>query len=264
MDSEVRTVVLRAAGTNCDVETDYSFRLAGSYTDLIHVNEIIRGKKSLSDYHILAIPGGFTYGDDVAAGKILANELRYKFGKQLEDFCDSGKIVIGICNGFQVLVKTGLLPDISGNRIQESTLTYNDSGKFEDRWVYMKRDPKDKCIFTQGIEGLIYLPVAHAEGKFVPRDNNMLEELKGNGQIVLRYVDKDGMEASYPWNPNGSIDNVAGISDRSGRIFGIMPHPERHIFPHHHPHWTREKRGRRGDGFIIFENAVEFVRSNLL
>jgi len=264
MDGDVKTVVLRAAGTNCDLETAYAFRLAGSHTDLVHINEIIRGRKSLSEYHILAIPGGFTYGDDVAAGKILANELKCKLGRELEHFCDSGKLVIGICNGFQVLVKTGLLPNIDGRRVQETTLTYNDSGKFEDRWVYLKRDPKSKCVFTQNIDKLIYLPVAHGEGKFIPKDDRVLRELRENGQIVFRYVDGEGLEASYPWNPNGSIDNVAGISDKTGRIFGLMPHPERHIFRHHHPRWTREKLSGPGDGFAIFENAVEFVRSNLL
>lgn len=178
-----KVVVLRTAGTNCDRETVFAFEFAGADVDLIHINEFIRGKKSLQPYKILAIPGGFSYGDDIAAGKVLANELKYKLRDKVEKFVKNGKLVIGICNGLQVLVKTGLLP--------HSTLTFNDSGKFEDRWVYLKNVNRGNCIFTRGID-IIYLPVAHAEGKFTT-DKNTLKELKERDEVVFKYID-DGRE----------------------------------------------------------------------
>lgn len=254
----VRTIVLRAAGTNCDYETVHAFRLAGSQVELTHINELVRGRKRLSDYHILAIPGGFTYGDDIAAGKILANELRYKLMNQLREFVEEGKLILGICNGFQVLVKAGLLPALDGGG-QKVTLTINGSGRFEDRWVYLKRVDGGRCVFTRGIEGMIYLPVAHAEGKFIPRDEEVMGQLLENGQVVFQYVGPDGNPADYPWNPNGSFMGVAGICDLTGRILGLMPHPERFVHPTQHPCWTRERLGREGDGLAIFRNAMEYA-----
>jgi len=244
---------LRTAGTNCDKETVYAFEVAGAYVDLLHINEFIYRNKTLDPYKILAIPGGFSYGDDIAAGKVLANELKYKLRDKVEKFIRSGRLVIGICNGFQVLVKTGFLP--------HSTLTFNDSGKFEDRWVYLKNVNRGKCIFTRGID-TIYLPVAHAEGKFVT-DKKTLKELKEKNQIVFKYVDPAGKEAGYPWNPNGSMENIAGICNNEGNVFGLMPHPERFIIRYQHPHWTRLKLPQTGDGFKIFRNAVWYASRHL-
>jgi phosphoribosylformylglycinamidine synthase len=258
----VKTLVLRAAGSNCDYETVHAFQQVGSEVSLIHINQVVAGKITLSDFHILAIPGGFTYGDDISAGKILANELKYKLNDQLAEFIQAGKLIIGICNGFQVMVKAGLLPEVNlENGEQQATLTNNDSGKFEDRWIYLK-PVSQKCIFTQGIEKSVYFPVAHAEGKFIPKDDTVLQRLRNNDQIVFQYATPDGKVDGYPWNPNGSVENIAGICDATGRIFGLMPHPERHIHPTHHPRWTREGLKSEGDGVMIFRNAVNYVREN--
>ncbi len=258
----VKTLVLRTAGSNCDYETVHAFQHVGSEVSLIHINQIVAGKTRLSNFQILAIPGGFTYGDDISAGKILANELKYKLTDQIENFISDGKLIIGICNGFQVLVKAGLLPEVNlSNGKQLVTLTNNDSGKFEDRWIYLKAVSK-KCVFTRGIEKLVYFPVAHAEGKFIPKDESLLKNLNRNDQIVFQYTNSNGELDGYPWNPNGSIENIAGICDSTGRIFGLMPHPERHFHPTHHPRWTREGMRAEADGVVIFRNAIEYIREN--
>jgi len=257
---DVKVIVLRTAGTNCDQETAFAFQRAGASAELVHVNELRRAEKSLNDYHILALPGGFTYGDDIASGKILANEIRYKLERDVQQFIADGKLIVGICNGFQILVKAGLLPNLAGDfQTIESTLTVNDSAKFEDRWVYLKRS-RTHCVWTRGMDDIIYLPVAHGEGKFIPRDKGFLEQLKKEGLIVFRYCDEKGRGRPYPYNPNGSIEDIAGICDPTGRIFGLMPHPERHIFPTQHPRWTRSSREKFGDGFSIFRNGVEYMR----
>ncbi|MDD4203422.1 MAG: phosphoribosylformylglycinamidine synthase subunit PurQ, partial [Candidatus Omnitrophica bacterium] len=201
------------------------------------------------------------YGDDIASGKILANQIRFNLKDQLKDFIAKNGLIIGICNGFQILVKAGLLPDVKNefNTI-EASLSLNDSAKFEDRWVYLKTE-ETNCVWTKNIAPVIYLPVAHAEGKFIPKDNSLLEKLKQNKQIVFRYTLPCTKEPAYPWNPNGAIDNIAGICDTTGRIFGLMPHPERHIQHTQHPFWTRLKKRKEGDGLQIFRNAIEFSLS---
>ncbi|MFQ5951992.1 MAG: phosphoribosylformylglycinamidine synthase I [Candidatus Omnitrophota bacterium] len=269
---KVKTLILRAAGTNCDQETAHAFREAGSEVDLVHINALMKEKKKLSGYQILAIPGGFTYGDDIASGKILANELKHAMKAHLSSFVKAGKLVIGICNGFQVLVKMGILPDIKGkkNFKVELTLSLNDSGRFEDRWVYLKKteDRKqktDKCVWTEGLPEIIYLPVAHAEGKFMPGSSSILKKLRDNGQIVFRYASKNGSRPSYPENPNGSVDDIAGICDPTGRILGLMPHPERHVTYLQHPNWRRlsQKGKDMGVGLKIFKNGVNFAQNYL-
>lgn len=257
----VKVIVLRAAGTNCDKEAAYAFKAQSAEVDLVHINELKSKKKRLSSYHILIIPGGFTYGDDVAAGRILANELKFTLKDDLVKFIKEGKLIIGICNGFQVLVKAGLLPDVDDFN-QKITLSLNDSGKFEDRWVYLKPNKDSVCIWTKGIERIIYLPIAHAEGKFIT-DPETLNELKVNNQIVFQYTDKDGKPAGYPLNPNGSLESIAGISDKTGQILGLMPHPERFLTIYHHPHWQRLKDKKDSDGNLIFKNAVNFIKNNL-
>jgi len=261
-----KVLVLRTAGTNCDKETAYAFSYVGAYVELVHINELLSKKKKISRYHIMAIPGGFTYGDDLGAGKILANELRFKLKKELDKFLKNGKLIIGICNGFQILVKSGLLPGYRRFE-QEASLILNDSTKFEDRWTYLKRSrfgiAKDKCVWTQNLPEIVYFPVAHAEGKFAVEQDSVLDRLKSNGQIVFQYCNKNGNFGDYPVNPNGSIENIAGICDDSGRVLGLMPHPERHMFFHHHPHWTRLKTRNDGDGMLIFRSGVEYARKNV-
>lgn len=256
----IKVLILYGYGINCDNETQYGFELAGADAKKVHVNELIRGEQKLKDYQILAIPGGFSFGDDIGAGKVLATKIKYNLVAEFSEFIREGKLIIGICNGFQVLVKLGILPGFNRNYDrQDVTLTFNDSGRFEDRWVYLKINQKSPCIFTKGIE-TIYLPVRHGEGKFVSKDEKNRERLIGQNQIVAQYVDDKGDLASYPWNPNGSELNIAGICDESGRIFGLMPHPEAFLFPQNHPSWTRIKI-KEGEGLKIFKNAIDFLKN---
>jgi len=259
--SEVRAIVLRAAGINCDIETEHALELAGAKAKRIHINRIIEDNTLLDKFQIIVFPGGFSYGDDVAAGKILANQIIHHLSEPIRKFIDDGKLALGICNGFQVLVKTGILPGNNSTKHQEeTTITYNDSGKFEDRWVYLAPQT-DKCIFIEPGRQ-IYLPVAHAEGKVVTKDAATLEKLKSEGHVAFKYVDENGKEGNYPINPNGSTDSIAGLTDTTGRILGLMPHPERFVRPTQHPHWSRLKEKPASDGMTIFNNAVKYIQEN--
>jgi phosphoribosylformylglycinamidine synthase subunit PurQ / glutaminase len=273
MSQIVKVIVIRTAGTNCNEETAFAFSRSGAHVEQVHINALMSGTKKLSDYHILALPGGFSYGDDIASGRILANELRLKLGEDIKQFIRDGKLIIGICNGFQILAKAGILPGLgwSSNRTlagarnigQEATLFYNDSAKFETRWVHLKME--SRCVWTKGMSPQIYLPVAHGEGKFIPREKKVLDALVSNGQIVLRYCTSDGGKPAYPDNPNGSTEDIAGICDTTGRVLGLMPHPERHFLFEQHPYWTRlTKKSEFGDGAKIFENGINYVKENLL
>ncbi|HNW39383.1 MAG TPA: phosphoribosylformylglycinamidine synthase I [Candidatus Omnitrophota bacterium] len=256
-----KVCVLRSAGTNCDQETAAAFKMAGAQPELLHINSLVSLARSLDDFHILALPGGFSHGDDVASGKIFANELRFKLVDSLRKFIADGKLIIGICNGFQILVKSGLLPGFGGSNQelkQEVSLILNDSAKFESRWVYLK--PAGNCVWTRGLKKIIYLPVAHGEGKFVAADKRILNRLKQNKQIVFQYSDSAGNLSGYPDNPNGSMESIAGICDETGRVFGLMPHPERHIYAAQHP--RKEGRSKEADGFQIFKNGVNFIKKN--
>jgi len=265
MDNNIKVLILRTAGTNCDQETKLAYELLNVNVTLLHVNELIQAHAKIYNYQIIVFPGGFTYGDDIAAGMILANELKMKLKEQLQKFLQKNGLMIGICNGFQVLVKTGLLPG-HGDWKQRVSLGCNDSGKFEDRWVYLRK-PKtqavkngNRCVWTKGIDELIYLPVAHGEGKFIPKDKGVLKEMLETGKVVFQYCSPKGELASYPDNPNGSVEHVAGICDESGRIFGLMPHPERCIFKTQHPHWRRYRQQSMLDGLKIFKNSIDFLK----
>jgi phosphoribosylformylglycinamidine synthase subunit PurQ / glutaminase len=253
--AQPKVLILRAPGANCDVETQFAFEHAGAKADRLHINRLRDQPSLLHNYQILVIPGGFTYGDDVAAGKILANQLSVFLGEQLRIFRDHEKLILGICNGFQALLKAGLImpPDEEGPL---ATLAHNASGKFDDRWVHLAVRP-GKCPFLKDCERL-YLPIAHGEGNFTCRADWILKGLEQSGQIVLRYVDAAGKSGAYPVNPNGSQGDVAALCDASGRVLGLMPHPERHVLPTHHPHWTRQGLAAEGDGLKLFRNAVEY------
>ena len=248
-----RALVLRAPGTNCDEEAAFAWRLAGAEVESWHLGRLLESPEGLNSFQILTLPGGFSYGDDLGSGKILAARLSTVLGDPLRRFLDRDGLVLGICNGFQVLVKAGLLP---GNReLGPATLTFNDSGHFESRWVRMLPRPglSPFLLDDQPIE----LPVAHGEGKFVLSETSALAKLEAAGQVVLRYADAQGKPTTtYPANPNGSFGAVAGLCDPTGRIFGLMPHPERFVDPLHHPRWTRQGLGTEGDGLRIFRNAV--------
>ena len=266
-----RTLILRAPGTNCDGEAAFAFERAGGQADIVHLNRALEDKRLLAKYQILCIPGGFSYGDDISAGRIFGSQIRHHLYDAIHEFKAAGKLILGICNGFQILIKSGvLLPDKADEPI--ATLTLNASGKFEDRWVQL-RVASPKCVFLIGIESL-YVPIAHAEGRFLARDADTLHELEQNGQLVLKYaepIDPEGRsdtsrlvrhheataKVPYPYNPNGAQLDVAGLCDDTGRVLGLMPHPERHIDPTNHPRWTR-RQADRGEGLAVFENAVRY------
>jgi len=250
-----RVCVLRVAGTNCDYETAWAFAAAGAVPERVHLNLIISGARRLTDFQILVIPGGFSYGDDIAAGRVLANELRYKIRDQISEFLSRKRPVLGICNGFQVLVKSGILPFGSGQKV---TLGWNDSGRFEDRWVFLRTE-ETVCPFVRGLAPVIRMPVAHAEGKFIA-PVRVRRRLAEKGQVVFRYAAASGGPASYPDNPNGSEDDIAGICDSTGLVFGLMPHPERAALREHDPYWLRCGHDDQPPaGAQIFRNVVEYV-----
>jgi len=244
-----KALVLRAAGVNCDIETEFALQKAGFETERVHVFRVIENPRMLRDVQFIVFPGGFSYGDDVAAGKILANQMLHQLAGPLNEFVEAGKLMLGICNGFQVMLKSGLLPwgkvaPLSAHK--DATLGWNDSGMFIDKWIHMTTD-SDKCVFLPRGE-TITLPIAHGEGKFIPANQSVLDKLKSSGQIALRYSGE---------NPNGSIDDIAGICDPTGRLMGLMPHPERFVHPTHHPQWTR-KKPESADGMIMFKRAYDY------
>lgn len=261
-----RVLVLRTAGINCDFETVHAFELAGAAVEKLHVHVLLDGTRRLDEFDILVVPGGFSYGDDLGAGTILANQLRTRLRDALENFVGDGRQVIGICNGFQVLVRLGILPGTTG-RLDDRpvSLVENTSGLFEDRWVRLRVDT-DRTHLLEGGE-VLEMPVAHREGRLVVRDPEVLEMLRQNDQIALRYVGSGPAagDPGYPANPNGSVESIAGLVSPCGNVLGMMPHPERHLRSLHHPEWPRRKARqelprpdwRRGDGYRIFERAVE-------
>jgi len=258
--STPKAIVLRSAGTNCDRETEYALQQAGFAAERVHVFRLMEQPESLRDYQFLVLPGGFSYGDDVAAGKILANQMLHRLGDELNRFVADEKCVLGICNGFQVMIKAGLLPWAkveTATAHHDATLAWNDSGRFEDRWVHLRAD-SDKCIFLPKGE-ILALPIAHGEGKFVTRDAAVLDALRNGDHVALRYVDTSGNPGAYPVNPNGSVDDIAGICDPTGRVMGLMPHPERFVEITQHPQWTRGGV-KRADGRLFFQRAYDFLK----
>ncbi len=267
-----RVLVLRAPGTNCDEETAFAFESAGAEVERVHVNRLIENPALKDRYQILCVPGGFSYGDDIAAGRILATRLRQHLSDMVDSFVhgNGDRLVLGICNGMQVLMRLGVLTEGVGPAGQApATLTWNNHGRFEDRWVHLAVD-QTPCVFLKDIDRM-YLPMAHAEGKFVAASETILSELNDAGRLAIRYsrpvedqsgAGQGGVEQGllpFPINPNGADANVAGVCDASGRVFGLMPHPERHIDPTQHPFWTRRKEQPEfGDGFRMFQNAVDW------
>ncbi len=272
MSKRVKAIIITGNGTNCEMEMAHACRLAGADdADIVHLSALLSGEKSLDDYHFLNLPGGFLDGDDLGSAKAGANrilhaavaETRERLYDQFVRFIREGKLILGVCNGFQLLVKLGVLPGFRGSYDdQTATLTFNDSGRFEDRWVYLRVNDHSACIFTKGLTG-IYLPVRHGEGKFITKDEEATRRLHTGRQIVLQYSGADYGTATmdYPANPNGSVDAVAGICNETGRIFGLMPHPEAYLHYTNHPRWTREKLPEEGMGLRVFRNAVDFIRN---
>jgi phosphoribosylformylglycinamidine synthase subunit PurQ / glutaminase len=252
-----KVLILHADGTNRDLEAAQAFSLAGAQPEIVHLNQLRAREKCWADYQILVLPGGFSYADTLGAGRLLALDLKTYFADEAREFISRGKPVIGICNGFQALVKAGFLP-ASEQQSQSATLTFNADGHFECRWVTLAPQSR-KCLWTRGLAEPIECPVAHGEGNFVLRDPGMLGTLLANDQIALTYVQPAGSPAQgeYPFNPNGSIDDIAGICNPQGNVLGLMPHPEDHVFGYQHPRWARGERG--GMGLTLFENGVRFA-----
>jgi phosphoribosylformylglycinamidine synthase len=248
-------LVLRAPGTNCDSEAVFAFETAGANVERLHIHRLRESPQLLRNFQILMLPGGFSYGDDVGAGKILAAEFQHFLADAVREFRMQDKLILGICNGFQVLIKAGLIvpPDEDGPLV---SLVHNSHGRFEDRWVNLLVTPGN-CVFLRGMSQM-YVPVAHGEGNLVCRKEWILQGLAQAGQAVLRYVGPNGEPPSFPHNPNGSQGDLAGLSDATGRVLGLMPHPERHILGTQHPRWTRDGLKEHGDGLALFKNAVAY------
>ena len=250
-----RVCILKTDGTNCDVETAHAFELAGAESRTVLLTRLLKHPQLLNEFDILALPGGFSYGDDIASGTLFALELMQFLREELAGFVAQGKLIIGICNGFQVLVRAKLLPDLSA-KSQQATLLTNDSGKYECRWTSLQVE-QTNCVFTTGLaEKEMMLPVAHAEGKFFVQ-KQQLAQLEKRKQVVLRYIADHEATQTYPHNPNGSLHAIAGLCDTTGRVLGLMPHPERFIYSYQHPERTRKKVEPMG--LKLFENAVRYV-----
>jgi len=276
MSKKVSAIVIAGNGTNCEREVAFACKQAGAdVVDIVHVAELLAGRARLDSYHFLNLAGGFLDGDDLGSAKAGANRLRHArvagseehLAEQIHRFIADGKLIMGVCNGFQLMVKMGLLPGLDADyRHQSATLTFNDCGRFQDRWVYLKVDPLSPCVYTKGFEG-IYLPVRHGEGKFVAESPDLLARIESEHLAPVCYCDADYKAATeeFPANPNGSAHGIAGVCDPSGRLFGLMPHPEAYVHRTHHPRWTRETQlPEEGMGLWLYQNAIRFIRENML
>ncbi|MRR35087.1 phosphoribosylformylglycinamidine synthase subunit PurQ [bacterium] len=271
-----KAIVITGNGTNCEMEAAHACRLAGfDEVKIAHLSEILHGEVRLDDFHFLNLTGGFLDGDDLGSAKAQANRLKYAkisgssehLVDQLLRFIGDGKLILGVCNGFQLMVKMGLLPAFGGNYLEQvATLTFNDCGRFQDRWVYLRCNPDSPAVFTRGIAGGIYLPIRHGEGKFFTESSDVLDRIEAGNLSVLKYSGPDysAPTMDFPLNPNGSTNAIAGLCDETGRLMGLMPHPEAYVHRTNHPRWTREELPEEGDGLILFRNAADYVRSNLL
>jgi len=274
--AQTRAIVITGNGTNCEMEAAHACRLGGFDEAVIaHIAEILSGEIRLDDFHFLNLTGGFLDGDDLGSAKAQANRLKHasiagtdeKLVDQFIRFIADGKLILGVCNGFQLMVKMGILPGFDNDYLSQSvTLTHNDCGRFQDRWTYLKVDPASPCIFTAGIDKGIYLPMRHGEGKFLCDTDATLDRIENGHLSVFKYSgpDFDAPTMEFPANPNGSVHAIAGICDPTGRLMGLMPHPEAFVHYTQHPRWTRETLPEEGQGLILYKNAAEYVRQNLI
>jgi phosphoribosylformylglycinamidine synthase len=273
---QTRAIVITGNGTNCEMEAAHACRLGGfDETVIAHIAEILSGEIRLDDFQFLNLTGGFLDGDDLGSAKAQANRLKNasvaagneKLVDQFTRFIAAGKLILGVCNGFQLMVKMGMLPGFDGEYLHQTvTLTHNDCGRFQDRWTYLQVDSASPSVFTRGINKGIYLPVRHGEGKFLCDSEATLARIEEGHLAVLRYSLADYAEASmeFPANPNGSTNAIAALCDPTGRLMGLMPHPEAFVHYTQHPRWTREDLPEEGDGLILYRNAAEYVRKNLI
>ncbi len=264
--SDIKVLVITGFGLNCERETAAACKLVGATPELVHLNDLIAGKHTLDEFQMLTFIGGFSFGDHLGSGTVFANRVKFQLRDQLEKFVADGKLVLGICNGFQTLTRLGMVPALDGNYFQQTVaLAHNDSGTFRDDWCMLKANPESPCVFTKGIDK-VRLPLRHGEGKFVA-DDALLNELEQRNLVAVRYANEDGSFATeFPANPNGSLRSIAGICDPTGRIFGLMPHPEAFLSPYNSPTWTSDKSAgrlaREGEGVVFFRNAIDFIADN--
>jgi phosphoribosylformylglycinamidine synthase len=256
---KINSLVLRAPGTNCHQETAEAIRRAGGEAEIWPLQKLLDDPSKLLDFQFFVLPGGFSYGDDISGGKVFGNALLYLLQEWIDKLRQRGGLILGICNGFQVLIKCGLLP-FPDEDTQRVTLTDNDSARFECRWVSLDIDSGSPCIFTQGLEGKLDVPVAHGEGKVFWTDEKTGQSLIEKNLAVFKYHVPESAGEVFPHNPNGSLKDVAGLCDPSGQILGLMPHPERHQFPWQHPAWTSADESPRIQGLDIFKKAVQALR----
>ena len=267
MNKKIKALVITGFGLNCERETAAACTLAGADPELVHLNDLLTGERKLEEYHLLCFIGGFSFGDHLGSGTVFANRVKFNLRDQLQKFVDDGKLVIGICNGFQTLTRLGMVPALNGDYFtQTSALAHNDSGVFRDDWCILKANPASPCVFTRNVD-MVRLPLRHGEGKFVA-DPATLAEIEKRNLVAVRYANADGSNATeFPANPNGSLNSIAGICDTTGRIFGLMPHPEAFLSPFNAPDWAaRKARGEKlpeeGDGVVFFRNAVDYIADN--
>ncbi|MFP3871505.1 MAG: phosphoribosylformylglycinamidine synthase subunit PurQ [Candidatus Natronoplasma sp.] len=277
---DIKAAVLRIEGTNCEEESHLAFKRLGAQAEKVHLKQLLskevdeEEERSLKEYDIVMIPGGFSAGDYIRAGAIFGARIKSALGEELKSFVEAGKPVLGVCNGFQILVEIGVLPgkDEIMSNVPKAALETNDSNKFECRPTLLEVEDNTNCVFTRNYEEkeTVLYPSAHKEGKFVLSEDKFvlseevaLQELKDNDQIVFRYTTPDGSEPRYPWDPNGSLDHIAGICNPDGNVLGLMPHPERVFDPYTNPDWTRKGlENSRGDGRLLFESVLEYVENN--
>ena len=255
---KINILIITGYGINAEKELAWAFEMAGANPDIVHLEEIIENKNILQKYQLLAFAGGFSFGDHIASGRVFANIIKNNLMDELKKFIEQDKLVIGICNGFQIITKIGILPDMDNEQKQIVSLIENDSGHFENRWVWIKMI-KNNSPWLQDIDKL-YLPIRHGEGKFVTNDSSTLKRIIDNKQAAIRYFNPDSSNVKYPFNPNGSIENIAGILNKKGNVFGLMPHPEAYIFKENHPRWTEKNVDENTTGLKIFYNGIRYFK----
>jgi phosphoribosylformylglycinamidine synthase len=264
--SKPNILIVTGYGVNCEAESAHAWKLAGAEPKQVHLNDLLENPDQLADFQAMMFIGGFSYGDHMTSGHVFALRVKHHMQEQLQAFIDAGKLIIGICNGFQVMVKMGLLPGLDGAFFEPKlALMQNDCGTFQNFWCDIRFEENSPCVFTQGL-GTILLPIRHGEGKIFTLDAELLDRLEKEGCVAARYVDEENQPTqAFPANPNGSLNAIAGLCDPSGRIFGMMPHPEAYLFPENHPNWDQEKLNdqlpEKGLGLKLFENAVQFIQN---
>jgi phosphoribosylformylglycinamidine synthase subunit PurQ / glutaminase len=252
-----KVMILTGYGINADRELLWAFELAGGNARIVHLEDLIENESMMNDHQILAFPGGFSFGDHISSGKVYANIFKHTLFDGIKKFIDKKNLVVGICNGFQIITKLGLLPNLDDSYKQSVSLTENESGHFEDRWVWLKT-VKNNSPWLAGIDGM-YLPVRHGEGKFITKDSDILKRIADNSQIMMKYIKPGSEETEYPYNPNGSVQDIASISNKAGNVFGLMPHPEAYLFDENHPNWTEGKK-EKFTGLKIFQNGIDYFK----